>query len=58
MDWEVCDYGVQDAECLLDKFLTNWFLYQTVQVWVGIVLVAFPNMIGMGLGRELLGRIR
>lgn len=40
------------------KSLTHWFLYQTVQVWVGMVLVAFPNMIGVGMGGELFGKIR
>lgn len=50
VEQEVCDYGVPHAECLLDESLTNWFLYQTAQVWVGIVLFAFQNIIGNGGG--------
>lgn len=52
VNWEICDYRVQDAECLLDKPLTKWFCYQTQYIWVGIVLAAFPNVIRMGVGGE------
>lgn len=43
---------------MVARCLTNLFLHQTVRVLVGITLVVFPNIIGMGVGGELFGRIR
>lgn len=48
----MCDYEVQDAEHVHGKPLTKQFLYQTVCVWVGIVLAAFPRVIWLGVGEE------